>query len=224
MTVAELISQVLRRLNELDPDNPVHWTREEILVFVNDAVIELNLIAWEFHSTVSDAINAADNIYDCPDSILAITSVRVGNKYLFRGSLSDLDLEVKWEESGANRLNVTNWSPVGLDKYLIYPRPLSAGTAYLESLIEPTVMEDDDDALPVRPEYEAAIENYVVERATFKSGGAELNQVAALYAEYLDSAKEISGRNILRQYPRYAAGVVDNESMRENLEAKPSGN
>ena len=79
-------------------------------------------------------------------------------------------------------------------------------------------MTDTAMALPVRPEFESAIEDFSVERAKFKEGGQVLDQSGRLYAAFLDSAQLLGGENVIRLYPRYSSGIVSDESIREIIE------
>lgn len=220
MNANDLISQILRRLDVLDPLTPIHWTRAEILVFVNDAIGELNLIAWEFQLTASLSVDATHNVYDNPATIIAPISVRDG-KYLRRQAVSDLDFEVDWEKTAEQKSTLKNWSPIGLNKIIIHPRPLGAKTIYVEGLTDHAPVTDAAVALPVKAEYESAIEDYCVERATFKEGGPELQQVGFLYRSFLRSVQDAAGRNVIRMYPVYSCGQVDpSESLRPQVEEK----
>jgi hypothetical protein len=221
--VNELISQILRRLDELDVDIPVHWTRAEILVFVNEALSELNLIAWEFQNTGTLTLDTINNTYDQPASILAAVAIRAPN-YLRRQTPDDMDHEVRWDSSNEKRLNVRTWAPLGLNKFLIHPRPLGNITAYVEGIIEHTAVTDTAMALPVRPVYESAIEDYCVERATFKEGPSELEQAGALYRSFLDQVQQASGRNIIRMYPRFSSGIIADDNLREEVESESNQN
>jgi hypothetical protein len=215
--VNELIDQVLRRLDELSTTAPVHWTRAEILVFVNEALSELNLIAWEFQDTAEITFNTNDNVYNNPTTILAPISVRAPN-YLRRQTADDIDHEVKWDSPSEKRLHSRTWAPLGLNKIMIYPRPLGSLTGYVEGIIEHVPVTDSAMDLPTRPEYDGALEDYCVERATFKEGPSELEQASRHYKNFLDQVQECSGRNVIRMYPRYSSGVVGDDNLREQVE------
>lgn len=217
------IDQVLRRLNEDDPDHPVRWSREEILWFTNEILFELNLIAWEFRRTLTSAINSTDNVYATPTGAVGILGARVNNKALVPATVEDIDREAKWDVTTAKRMRVESFAPLGLDHYLIYPRPLAAATAYLECLAEHTEVADDDTDLPIREEYEPALEDAVVERATFKEGGSDLAQAAPLYQSALDAVQELSGRNIIKSYPRFVTGIANDDGLREGVEGGQKG-
>lgn len=224
-TVAEHIDQILRRLDELSTTAPVHWTREEILVFVNEALTELNLISLEFQGSAETTLNSTDNVYDQPSPILAATAVRCPH-YLRRQTAEDIDREAKWEASDEKRLKVRTWAPIGLNKFMVYPRPIETTTAFIEGVIEHTPVTDSAMSLPVRPEYEDSIDDYCVERATFKEGPSELEQSGALYKSFLDKVQQSSGRNVIRMYPRFSTGSVADTGLREQVEegAKNDGN
>jgi hypothetical protein len=224
-TVADLISQILRRLDEQSTSVPVHWSRAEILVFVNEALSELNLIACAFQDTKTVTVDSTHNVYDQPAGILAAIAIRAPN-YLRRQTADDIDHEVKWDCATEQRLHARTWAPLGLNKFLVHPRPLSNVVAYVEGVIEHDAVADSATALPVRAEYESAIEDFCVERATFKEGPSELEQSGALYKSFLDKVQQLSGRNVIRMYPRYAAGDLADDNMRVKIESGdvPNGN
>lgn len=218
--VNELISQVLRRLDELDPDNPIHRTREEILVFVNDALTELNLIAWEFQDTLPVAVNPTDNVYDHSAEVIGAISIR-SSRVLRKETVHDISMEAdgNWEKPTAQRKNIDEWSPLGLDKFFIWPRPLVAQTVYVDAIVMHTPVTDSGASLPVKPEYENAIEDFCVQRATFKEGPSELNQSNELYTNFLNNVQRASGRSVIRLYPSYVSASLSDDNMRDPVES-----
>ena len=222
--VRDTITLCLQRLDELDPNAPVHWTRPELLVFVNDALFELNLIAWEFQGTATITIHSNANVYDYPAAILAGVTASANNKYFQRENLGDLDKEAQWEDPNRQRKNITTWSPLGLNKFVIDPKPMADTTVSIEGLVEHTPVADDSTDLPIRPEYDNAIQDYVIERAMFKEGGAELAQQGLLYKDFISTAQQMSGRNITKMHPLFTYAVVADNATREKVEQKgPQG-
>lgn len=63
-TASQILDQAIRRLNELTVGAPKHWSRPELLVFLNDAIHEMNLIAGDIQALLSVVINDVDNVYD----------------------------------------------------------------------------------------------------------------------------------------------------------------
>jgi hypothetical protein len=218
-TVSEVIDQILRRLDELSTTAPVHWTRAQVLVYVNDALNELNLIALEFQGSASLSINSTDNVYDVPDEIVAIAAVHVDREYLMRSTVDDLDKEIPWEKSDQVRIKVQHWAPLGLNKILIARRPHVEKTATLEGVLQHTAVTDSSESLPCRDEYVPIIEDFSVERATFREGGYELNHASGLYTNFIAVSQDLSGRNVASSFPRYVWGGGEPESLRERSDS-----
>jgi hypothetical protein len=203
-TASELIDQAIRRLNEMNNTAaPIRWTRPELLVFLNDALFELNLIAADNQDTIEIIADSTHNIYDLPAGTVAPLSVRTTHGYLLRQQVNDIDNEADWEASNAIRLWPRSWSPVGLNKILIYPRPLVSVTLYVEILEFHDPIGDVALNLPVRPEYERAVEDFIVSRAMFKEGGAEFQQALIYYTRFIEAVQELSGRNVIRSLPSW---------------------
>jgi hypothetical protein len=199
----EIISQSERRLNELLPNAPVRWSRAELVVFLNDGIHELNLIAADWHSTIPVSIDNTTDIWSLPTGTVAPLAVRAGSTYLVKESVENLDKEMKWEYVTTVRLNPSTWSPVGLYMIIVAPKPIFPMTVYVETLQETPVMTDSTIPLPVRPEYERPLEDYIISRAMFKEGGAEFSQYLLFYNRFLDAVQQLSGRNIIRSYPAW---------------------
>jgi hypothetical protein len=199
----EIISQAERRLNELLPGAPVRWSRSELVVFLNDGIYELNLIAADWQKTVPIPIDNTNDIWPLPAGTVAPLSAYIGSTYLLRESVENLDKEMKWEYPTTVRLHPTTWSPIGLYMIVVAPKPVDPTTVNVEVLEQPTLMTDATVVLPVRPEYERPLEDYIISRAMFKEGGAEFSQYLMFYNRFLDSVQQLSGRNIIRSYPAW---------------------
>src|SRR5919109_1947201 len=195
-TGAGIITQALNRL-----DNPTRWTRAELLVFLNDALHELNLVAGAFQSAATITVTGTANVYAAPSGTVAPLAISSSGRYLLRRTISDLDDESDWEKPEAARLRVSDWAPLGLTKIVIFPRPLSSTILSVERLTEHTAATDGTTALPLPSEYDSALEDYVVGRALFKEGGPEVAEGAALHKRFLDTVQELAGRRSVQNYP-----------------------
>jgi hypothetical protein len=208
-TASGILDQAIRRLNELSTTTPVRWTRAELLVFLNDGMAELNLIAADYQSTHTITINNTANVWDLAEEVVGPFSVRTDDSgYLLRQFIEDLDKESEWENPSVQRQHPKSWATLGLEKIVVTPRVNNATTIYVETLTQYAAVPDAvvDMGSWIRPEYEQAIEDFIVSRAMFKEGGAEAQQALSCYARFLDTVQQLSGRNIIRRYPAWDVG------------------
>jgi hypothetical protein len=208
-TASAILDQAIRRLNELSTASPVRWTRAELLVFLNDGMAELNLIAADYQDTQTVTINNTANVWDLPEAVIGPFSVRTADSgYLLRQFIEDLDKESNWEDPSIQREHPKCWATLGLEKIVITPRVNNATTIYVETLTQYSAVPDAavDMIAWIRPEYERAIEDFIVSRAMFKEGGAEAAQALTFYARFLDTVQQLSGRNVIRRYPAWDVG------------------
>lgn len=223
-TAQALIDQAIRRLNELSTTSPVRWTRAELLVFLNDGLAELNLIAADYQDTHIIPINNTATVWDLPEVVVAPLSVRtVAYGYLLRQMVEDLDKESDWEDPMNQRLHPKCWATIGLEKIIVTPRVGVATALYVECITQYVAVPDAavDMIAWIRPEYEKAIEDFMVSRAMFKEGGAEAMQALGLYSRFLDTVQQLSGRNVIRRYPAWdiaPEAVVSQTTLREAAE------
>jgi hypothetical protein len=221
----EIIDQSIRRLNELSITAPVHWTRPELLTFLNDGISELNLLSQDHQLTVPVTVDNTAVVWDLPSGVIAPLSARLGTICLVREPIEDLDKEAKWEDPSLAQRAPKIWCPLGLYKMVVYPRSPSTKTINVEVLAEHTAVTDAAVALPIRPEYERALEDYMVSRAMFKEGGAEFQQGVTYYNRFLDAVQQLSGRNILRAYPQWDVKEtkISETTLREGAELPGGG-
>lgn len=208
-TASGILDQAIRRLNELSTTNPVRWTRAELLVFFNDGMTELNLIAADFQDTHTLTIDNTATVWDLPEEVIGPFSVRTSDTgYLLRQFVEDLDKEGPWDNPMNTNRHPKSWAALGLEKIIVTPRVASTTTIYVESLTQYTPVPDApvDMIAWIRPEYEKALEDFIVSRAMFKEGGAEAVQALTFYARFLDTVQQLSGRNIIRRYPAWDVG------------------
>lgn len=204
-TAREILDQAIRRLNELSITSPTRWSRSELLVFLNDGMSELNLIAADHQDTHAVTIDNTSATWDLPEAIIGAFSVRASGKYLLKQLVEDLDKEYNWEDPMVQRTEPKNWAALGLEKIIVTPRVSAPTVLYVEALTQHVPVPDSavDMIAWIRPEYERAIEDFIVSRAMFKEGGVEAQQALIYYARFLDTVQQLSGRNIIRRYPAW---------------------
>lgn len=174
----ELIDTVLERLEE-SLVAPVFWTRAEILGYINEGLMELNLISGRLHTTGSVVVSSS-NFYSSPDSTISVMHAAVGGKSLTRTSLEDLDRRnSQWEsQTGTPK----RWAPIGVNLLAVHPRPASGTSSVDFSVLRvPTAMIDDSTAIDLDDEFIDALEDYGFHISRFKEGGQEFaNAMSAL--------------------------------------------
>ena len=163
-------------------------------------------------------LNPEENVYPVPESLLLPLAVSAPHS-LRRCTVGDLDKECEWESKHGSRLNVREWCPIGNDKLLIHPRPLTDTAASVEGLIvhEP-VLDNGVSVMPIRPEYVQCIEDWCVERAAFKEGGQLLATYRNQYEQFLSIAQRIRGISIIKLKPQLPQGVVGEGGLKEGTE------
>lgn len=186
-----LIDRVLLRLAELFPTSPKHWTRAEILGWLNDAICELNLISGYLSKTDTITWSQSNNVIDLPsDSILPL-EIYYNNRVIKKYTVEGLDSKFNWND-GSVGLEPKAWCPIGTTKVLVFP--LSQKVSQDLSVV--VIHEHDEIAeagvqIPVQPQYIEAIEHYMFARARFKEGGAEFQQADIDYARFFEMANEL---------------------------------
>jgi len=203
-TTAQIIDQVIRRLSELSVTTPVHWTRSELLDYLTEALNELNLISGELQRTESLQTVLGVNAYNIAFDAIAPLAIRVNGYYLLKEPVIELDNEVDWEMPDQVRKDIKVWCPLGIRSFIIWPRPIVQPTQVdVEELYQHPTITDGAVDLLIRPEYESALEDYMIHRAMFREGGAEVDQMEPFYARFLDMVQQLSSRNIIRRYPAW---------------------
>ena len=222
-TASGILDQAIRRLNELSTTAPIRWTRPELLVFLNDGMAELNLIAADYQATHTLTVDNTQVVWDLDESVIGVFSMRSPHGYLIKQYVEDLDKEYNWEDPYYQRMYPKYWAGVGLEKVIITPRASTSMNMSVEALTQYDPVPDAavDMIAWIRPEYEIAIEDFIVSRAMFKEGGAEAQQALQFYARFLDTVQQLSGRNIIRRYPAWEVGpesVSSETSVRKGIE------
>ena len=200
----DIISQSARRLNELSTTAPIRWSRSELLGHLNEALNEINLLSSNYQKYFYIDIDNSSAVWDVDVDSISVVSISIGNKVLYKYTIEELDREYQWELTSCVSYIPSAWAPLGVRSVLIVPRPVYELRATAWCVSEyPTVIDAHTDMSSwVNPEYEQAIEDYIVSRAMYKEGGAEFQQASILYNRFLDTVQQLSGRNVIRQYPQ----------------------
>lgn len=185
-----LIDRVLRRLDEADPETPKHWSRDELLLWLDDAITEFNLITGYLNQTVSVDWSQTENVLDLPGDTVAPIEVIYGNTVLKKYSLEGFDSKFQWED-GKTGVRPLGWAPIGTTKIVVYPlAPSSGKTLSVVTLYQPDPAVERGTDIEVPDQYHDAIEHYMFARARFKEGGKEFLQADKDYERFYDQADE----------------------------------
>ena len=190
-----LIDRVLLRLAELYPTTPKHWTRAEILGWMNDAITELNLIAGYLNETITLSWSQTNNVLDLPATAISPIEVYYNNKVVKKYTVEGLDSKVNWND-GSTGLEPKAWCPLGTTKILVYPLSYkSSQNLSVITLYQPSAITSESGSpLEVQDQYISAIEHYMFARARFKEGGAEFKQADIDYGRFFELANELKTR------------------------------
>lgn len=179
-TASEIITLVLERLDE-DPADPQFWSRSELLVLLNEAYAEFNIIAIKLASTATITRPSA-SIIAIPPTAIAVMGVQVSSQALSRTTLESMDMENRgWAK---NTGIPGQWGSVGINRMFFSKYPTASGaTAVITTLDVPEEIEEDT-VIDLEKEYLLALEQYVFHAARFKEGGAEFQQSMEAYQQF----------------------------------------
>jgi hypothetical protein len=179
-TASEIITLVLDRLDE-DPSNPQFWSRSELLVLLNEAYAEFNIIAIKLASTASITRPSA-NIIAIPPTAIVVMGAQVSSKSLSRTTMESMDMENRgWMKATGVP---AQWGSAGINRMFFDKYPTASGaTATITTLNVPQEIEEDT-VIDLESEYLLALEQYVFHAARFKEGGAEFQQSMEAYQQF----------------------------------------
>jgi hypothetical protein len=184
-----IISRVLMRLAEMSPENPKHWSRDEILVWLNDAITEFNLIAGYLTKTVTVSWSQTENVLNLPNDTIVPLEVYYNDNIIKKYTIEGLDSKLVWDD-GSTGLVPKAWCPFGSQKIVVYPlSQKSTQSLSVVTLYQPSTLTGPA-SIEVVHQYFDAIEHYMYARARFKEGGAEFQQADIDYDRFFEQAVE----------------------------------
>src|SRR5437762_8295380 len=116
---SDLVTAVLGRLAQ-NSDNPAFWTRSEILQWLWEGLVELQLISERVQIEHTQSLGN-NSITGAPAEI-AVIGVRCGNEALPHYSIDEIDGRYPTWEDDPQRPYPKAWAPLGCDKIITYPR------------------------------------------------------------------------------------------------------
>jgi hypothetical protein len=191
-----LIDRVLVRLDELIPSSPKHWSRNEILSWINDAITELNLIAGYLTKTVTVTWSQSNNNILLPEGTIIALEVYYNKEVIKKYTVEELDSKLIWDD-GSVGYKPKAWCPLGTQNLIVYPLAPSAGFELsVMTLYQPdAVTYEATQEIEVTPQFIDCIDHYCFARARFKEGGAEFQQAEIDYGRFFDMASQLKLRS-----------------------------
>lgn len=190
-----LVDRALTRLNELIPSTPKHWTRAEILSWINDAITELNLISGYLTKTITVAWSETNNNITLPDDTIVALEVYYNNDVVKKYTIEGLDSKFIWDDASTG-YKPKAWCPFGTQNLIIYPlAPASSLNLSIITLYQPAaITSETGQEIEVNQQFIDCIDHYIFARARFKEGGAEFLQAEGDYARFFEMANELKLR------------------------------
>jgi len=173
------------------------YKQPEVDYTINEALGSLNLLAGFYQITVDlpDASVVNRHVYDIPKSILIPLSVAIDNVPLHPIGFSTLSrTDPDWMNRLASPGNEpVYWMPIGITKFALAPADYLGGRILsVTGIGEVPDLVNATDKIVLNDEHSDAIKNLVGHRLPLKMPGAEFQQAASLYREYLHDAKALA--------------------------------
>lgn len=193
----DILVDTLGRVEEaMPPDGPIFWDLVgEVWPQMVDGMFEATLITGvvQFNS-VAVTLEANTTYFDVPKG--TIGPLRLKAPYPVRkNSLKGLDNMIpKWQQE-APGTQLKAWFPLGVSKFGIYPQLTADATVIMDFIASPvnqTRPYSGAVAIPFQTEFADAFSQYAAAMLRAKEGGAEAEEAAVVYQEYMGQMKELS--------------------------------
>ena len=219
MTLAEMRSRVLRRLDE-DDTSPVYYTKAEVEAMINRAHRLFAVLTLAPEKTGQIALSANQYAYDLPTlfpDLLVVLRASIDGKKLRPGNLPSFSsANESWR---AARGDPTYYAVAGYRRLFITPAPTGSGLnmdvtyAYVPALMT------SDSATPSIPEpYHPYLIDLAVPFLRVKEGGDELAGALGYLAAGMDGLASLARRIAeMRRRPFYDQQPVELDRRRLEL-------
>lgn len=202
MVISDLLNTVLGRIEENNP--PIFWNLTgEVYVQMVEAMYEASLISGLVQQNDVTVTLPANTTYfnlqnntsiGIPKGVVA--ALRMRAPYPIRKvTLKSLDDMIPtWQQSGPSD-TTTAWFPLGTSMFGIYPQLADPAEVVMDFLISP-VNEyrpyNGSETIPFQVEFSDLISKYAAANLRAKESGAESEEAAIVYEQYLGRIKALS--------------------------------
>lgn len=206
------LTDLKNRLSEKVGNNTTFWTDGEKKDAINEALSIWQLVTGEFNKTFTLSVVSGTVYYDIPKQIASALRVSYSGTPLTLISLSELDYGfVGWQGTTGTP---TYWTPVGLNKFAVYPQPTS-GTLRIEGYAEAVRLNADGDFLQVGDEELTRLLDYAHHYLTIKEGTSELEASTPAVQRFFTAGALRNARITATTFFRRIMGQLRDEGERE---------
>ncbi len=194
-TVADIATEVLRRLEE-DPANSLFWNlASEVRPDVVEAMNELTLISGEpeIKDTALMTLAASTRFFTIPNGGLVLLRME-GPGVIRKTNVYEMDMTRRgWlAETGDT---VKRWFPFGLGQFGIVPKltaDVQVSIAYVRVSVNADPPYTGAETIPTREEYRESLTDHAAHSLRFKEGGEDWLASIQNYDRFLSRASELS--------------------------------
>lgn len=174
------------RLTERVGNNVTFFTSREKRYALNEAITMWAALTGQWIVKIQLPSTGAV-FYDLPKQIVSLMRVRYNGALLDQTSLFELDNGFSGWQSAATAAPLF-WTPIGLDKFAIYPPPVSLGNLILEGIGLSPRLGSGGDFIDIGEEEVTRILDYAHHYLAIKEGGLELASTRSLLANFMAAA------------------------------------
>lgn len=185
--------QLNQRLVERCGDNSVFWSSNERKNALNEGIRLWGVLTGQWGRKFQILTVAGQIFYDVPKQIVSIQRMKYDGVTLFQSSLAELDFGVSnWQQAATGTPQL--WTPIGQDKFAIYPPAAAGHVLNLEGIALSPALTSGGDFIDIGDEELDKILDYAHAYLAFKEGSSEFKEGLPLIAGFMEGAIERNQR------------------------------
>lgn len=222
-TISTLEPYVLNRVEEENPS--VFWTLEtEVASGLMEAMCDALLLVGRPDLIVSQPLTIQPNqwMQTVPKGVFCITNLQGPASEVWKITLEDVDgaqvAGPDWEQDIGD--SITTWWPLGFNAFGVHPCVPVAQTVLMTGIASPVVgvwPYDGTQVVPFQDNFFVSLEKYAASYLRLKEAGAEAQEGAKLYADYLSDMKRMT-----QLQTRIDPFMMDNGATGNRITANPT--
>lgn len=207
------------RLTERLGGNSTFWTDREKGYALNEAVRVWGALTGQWKKSIPLA-TTGDVIYDTPRQIISMYRMRRNtDSPMDLWSLFELDNGVtNWQRAASG--TPLAWTPIGVNKFAIYPPAAAGGTLWLDGIQRSPTMSADGDFIDLGDEEIGCVLDYSQHYLDLKQGGLEHQASRGMLANFIKAAARRNARLGASAFFRKYLGL-DRDELERVARTKP---